>query len=318
MTSPRRVSRGFTLIELLVVIAIIAILIGLLLPAVQKVREAAARAKCSNNLKQLGLAMHSFANTNKDSLPPSYIYVTSPTPNAHAWGVYLLPHIEQTALFQQYNLNTIFVAGANANVIKTPVKTFQCPSNPEQDKIYTCNAALASAYSLPQFQAASSDYHIVSGVMGSLWSLVASGVANPDRSGALTVNQNTSLLAITDGTSNTILLGEISGKNDMWVKGKKTSTGDQQGGGWGDPFSGENWLSGSDATGTISPGNSVVGVTNSEPAGSTARGLYSFHTNGANVLLSDGSVRFLSATVNPATVCYLITKANGEVISGDY
>src|SRR5438034_811174 len=113
--------RAFTLIELLVVIAIIAILIGLLLPAVQKVREAAARAKCQNNLKQLGLAFHSYAGVNNDKFPMSYLFVTSPAANAHAWGVYLLPHIEQDNLFKMYNLQQIFIAGNNANVIKTPV-----------------------------------------------------------------------------------------------------------------------------------------------------------------------------------------------------
>src|SRR5262245_42074899 len=121
---PRRMRTAFTLIELLVVIAIIAILIGLLLPAVQKVREAAARMKCSNNMKQLGLAFHSYANTNSDKFPAAYVFTTSPS-NAHAWGVYLLPHIEQDNLFKQYNLNVPFVVGANATVIATPVKTFQ-------------------------------------------------------------------------------------------------------------------------------------------------------------------------------------------------
>ena len=96
------------------------------------------------------------------------------------------------------------------------------------------------------------------------------------------------------------------------------SSGDQQGGGWGDPFSGENWISGSDTTGTVSPGSCVIGCTNSEPAGSTGRGLYSFHTGGAQVLLADGSVHFLSSSTGGNVVAYLVTKSNGEVVPSAY
>jgi prepilin-type N-terminal cleavage/methylation domain-containing protein/prepilin-type processing-associated H-X9-DG protein len=309
--------RGFTLIELLVVIAIIAILIGLLLPAVQKVREAAARMKCSNNLKQMGLAFHNFANSNDSKLPPSYIFDPS-KPNAHAWGVYLLPYIEQDNLFKQYNLNVIFVAPNNAAVIATPVKMFQCPSNPNQNKVYTCPAALAGAYGLPPFQAAGSDYHVLSGVMGSLWNVVVDPNSGGARDGPLQPNVMNTILGITDGTSNTILLAEIAGKNDKWVRGQMVSSGSEQGGGWGDPFSGENWLSGSDTTGSVSPGPCVIGCTNSQPLGSTARGIYSFHGVGANLLLCDGSVRFVSNSTSPSTICFLVTRAKGEVITGNY
>lgn len=312
---PRR--HAFTLIELLVVIAIIAILIGLLLPAVQKVREAASRMKCSNNMKQLGLAFHNYANSNKDSFPMAYLFDSS-VPNAHAWGTYLLPYIEQNNLYNQYNVNVIFVAGNNATVIQTPVKTFECPSNPDQNKIYTCPAALAGAFGLPSFKAASSDYHVVSGVMASLWNVVVGPNAGSDRGGALSVNAQTPILGVTDGTSNTILLAEIAGKNDKWVLGQRISTGSEQGGGWGDPFSGENWLSGSDTTGSTSPGSCVIGCTNSQPLGSTARGIYSFHTSGANLLFCDGSVRFVSNSVASSTICFLVTKSKGEVIPGNY
>src|SRR5262249_280542 len=129
-------------------------------------------------------------------------------------------------------------------------------------------------------------------------------------------NAQTKILAINDGTSNTLLLGEIAGKNDFYANGKLVSSGSQQGGGWGDPFSGENWLSGSDTTGTISPGICVLGCTNNQPLGRTARGLYSFHSTGANVLLCDGSARFVSTSTSPATICALVTRGKGEIVPG--
>src|SRR5947207_1363304 len=128
--------RAFTLIELLVVIAIIGVLIGLLLPAVQKVREAAARIKCANNLKQIGLALHSFENVN-GRFPPAYVtadpYANGTAygisygdqyrngPSGFAWGVFLLPYLEQGALFQKFDLAQPCWAPRNAAAARTRV-----------------------------------------------------------------------------------------------------------------------------------------------------------------------------------------------------
>lgn len=316
---------GFTLIELLVVIAIIAILIGLLLPAVQKVRDAAARLQCQNNLKQLGLAYHNYHDA-RGQFPPAYLFkypdATSHLGfNAHGWGTYVLPYVEQDNLFNQYNMNLPFIAPPNNSVIQQHLKVMQCPST-EENRLYTMDGS--SVLGLPQgsmvFQASSSDYGPVTGVMGSFWSLVG---ATPDssRGGALqpdtTGNMGTKITAIRDGSSNTVLLGEFAARPDLYVGNQLVSSGSQEGFGWGDPFSGEHWLIGSDETGTVSPGSCIVGCTNAKPIGSTGRGFYSFHTGGANIVLCDGSVRFLAKGTDPRTVGYMITARNGDIVSGN-
>src|SRR3954469_10165931 len=131
LPSPRS-RRGFTLIELLVVIAIIAILIGLLVPAVQKVREAANRSTCQNNLKQMGVALHNFHGTRK-FFPPGGVSTAIPKlgiPSGvtHGWSVFLLPQLEQDNLYKQYHFDVSWNAAANGPIIGTPLSVFLCPS----------------------------------------------------------------------------------------------------------------------------------------------------------------------------------------------
>jgi len=133
---------GFPLIELRVVISLIAILIGLLLPAVQKVREAAARTKCSNNLKQIGLALHAYHDANL-CFPPGYADGnTDPnsTPDndvgpGWGWAAYALPYLEQGALFNQINFKQPVGSGTNAQVSRQDLTIFQCPSDPYQQLV---------------------------------------------------------------------------------------------------------------------------------------------------------------------------------------
>ena len=202
--------RAFTLIELLVVISIIAVLIGLLLPAVQKVREAAARIKCGNNLKQIGLAMHQFHELN-GTLPPSYLaggpYIDGATDTAPGWGwgTYILPYLEQENLSRKLNLGQPV---QNSPGIQTALKAYSCPS----DNLPAGAFAVPDAFGNPVAQAAPSSYAACVG--GD-----ESDTSGPSGLGIFYRNSQTRLTDIVDGTSNTILVGERAwaNANGIWA-----------------------------------------------------------------------------------------------------
>src|SRR5690242_3096324 len=128
----QRPASGFTLIELLVVIAIIAVLIALLLPAVQKVREAAARLQCQNNLKQIGLACHSYYDAKKffprGGVCKAIPELSIPAGVEHGWSVFILPYLEQQALYGKYRFDKDWFDTANTPVVSKNVPVFRCPS----------------------------------------------------------------------------------------------------------------------------------------------------------------------------------------------
>jgi len=338
---PRPNKTAFTLIELLVVIAIIAILIGLLLPAVQKVREAAASMSCQNNLKQIGLAYHNYENANNGFAP----YALQPDPanlagtitfamQTRGWGVPLLAYLEQGPLSQQYNLLTYFYnstgGSLNQQVSNTHLKVMQCPSTPNQNRLYTARSSFAAFVGLPDtWTASAADYCPSSNVNAAFQS--TAGI-NPTSTtlyrGALLLNRNNPVTALTDGTSNTILIAEAAGRPQVWRNGQLASTNlgggkttndlgttaspwtDVWGGGWADASAGGYSLSGSDSTGTVAGGSCSINCSND-------LGFYSFHSGGANFLFADGSVRFIRQSVAPLAMVAAISRAGGETVSLD-
>jgi prepilin-type N-terminal cleavage/methylation domain-containing protein/prepilin-type processing-associated H-X9-DG protein len=332
---------AFTLIELLVVIAIIAILIGILLPAVQKVREAANRAQCQNNLKQLGLAMANYADVNNNCIPSSHDPKGSVTGEA-SWTIYALPYIEQGNLLTTYpSLLTASydTAGSpNLTAIQTPIKTFVCPSTPSQKTPSTTpsGVALTGPMGLCDYGAINqmqpNFYYLNSGFPPNQTGALATAANNLTPPGFLTAamykgstDKTTGLptspwpipiLAIADGTSNTIMLAEDAGQPTNWVLGKNTGTltGDW---GWADPtfvysIEGSDPSTGKTAKSSDTSGKIASCTMNCNNGGE----MYSFHQGGINVVFVDGSVHFLAQSIAPSVLAALVTMGGGEVIDG--
>ena len=295
MRHPRR---AFTLIELLVVIAIISILIGLLLPAVQKVREAAARMQCSNNLKQIGLACHSFHDAN-NGLPPGYsarVNYPSTSPG-WGWATYLLPYIEQDNLFKQIDLS-VPVEGQAA--IRTSIKTYLCPSDtPSTSPFNLTNVTFGIVC-----QAAPSSY---AATVGS----DASDVADPTGNGVFYRNSKTRLTDIIDGTSNTVFVGDRAWADTQGIWAGAPNDAVTRAGAT------NPWIN---ATGApqalILVHNNWINIKTDADGG--LDDFSSKHTGGVNLLFGDGSTRFIRSITGDGATRYAFwamgTRSGGEVI----
>lgn len=297
--------RGFTLIELLVVIAIIALLVALLLPAVQQVREAARRIQCKNNLKQQGLAFMNFEAV-QGALPPRR---STKTPK-HGWGPYLLGHMEQKPLGDAYDLEQDFYAPDNQPLIKIPLSVFTCPSAPGNRLITIIDQAGNATGAV----GAAGDYFTPNSVDAFWWpENRRAAAADTTNCAALRDNDFQTLANITDGLSNTLLVAEFAGRPDHWIKGRKQpdNSGLRWANWWG-PWAAYNssifktWS----ADGQTPRGPCTVNCNNNW-------GIYAFHTGGANILLCDGSVHFISESLDRDIFAGLVTKAGNEVLTLD-
>ena len=330
-----RTRRGFTLIELLVVIAIIAVLIALLVPAVQKVREAAARAQCQNNLKQLGLGLHGFHDTFKH-FP---IGEWNDDNTDIGWGTWLLPYVEQNALWNQINNNLAKVpnngGGRNGYNMDGPPNGWSGRTNGFQTQASTVlNVFLCPSDILPnQYNNgyAKSNYcanigqapNNISGTHSSGFGC-GGGYNDSTQTGVLFYSNNndtaftTKMTSITDGTSNTIGLGEATTNN--WAQASNLGEGCMPIWAGGNPNGrgcGDVWGMGSTfrCVDTNFPIN--FGYRNGSPGWGTDRSILCFssqHTGGANFAMMDGSVRFLSDAVSPTAYQAAGTRAGGESI----
>jgi prepilin-type N-terminal cleavage/methylation domain-containing protein/prepilin-type processing-associated H-X9-DG protein len=286
---------AFTLIELLVVVAIIAVLIALLLPAVQKVREAANRAACLNNLRQLSIALHNYEH-NYSGFPPSTR--SSPT---MSWVPPLLPFIEQQDIPYDRTLN--WNHASNLPAIQTPLKVMICPSVPN-----------ANRRDPGTTMAAAGDYCSIHGVNSGFYTSNGFPPTSPaNNNGVLLPNKSTRVLDISDGTSMTIIVVEEAGRPELWRIGKRIVGSSSSNAAWADPAS-EIGLDGSAPDGTGggpvagSSGTCVINCTNDNE-------VYSFHASGAHVAFADGSAHFIKISVDPQVFAALITRAGGEQIS---
>lgn len=301
--------RAFTLIELLVVIAIIAVLVSLLLPAVQQAREAARRAQCKNNLKQMGLALHNYAEASR-VFPPGFVAGANPavTTPGWGWGVMILPYLDQGPLYNKGNFSLPVEDVNNAPVVQMVLPAYLCPS----DLVTSGPFPIMNSSGATVMQAAPSSYAACNGNNFSDPNAVTFDSAN---GGCFFRNSATRIADITDGTSNTFLIGERA-----WSQVLSTWVGAPNG---GLVVPGQKNL----AQAASPLDASVICLAHAhflnemtDPDGGLDD-FSSMHTGGGHFLFADGSVRFMQSVTSDgaglsAVFQALGTRSGGEVVSG--
>ena len=352
MFNPRS-RTAFTLIELLVVIAVIATLIGLLLPAVQKVRAASARAQCQNNLKQIGLALHNYEGVNR-KYPPSCV-IDNPRadgtaygigygderrvgPSGFGWGALILPYLEQENLYRQFNLKDACWSPSNAPAAATKVAVFLCPSATGGGDGFTVQAegsdgrhgADLSRSDGTKIVFAHSHYATNAGTFQP-WGretaycydfdapepIPANGNKLAFMDGVFYPNSKTTVAGVSDGLSNTIFVGESSSylANKTWVGVVPTAVTpprlDLRA--WPSENNDATCLVGVHSGPDTHDHPEVIIHAPNDPFGHTDQ-MWGEHGTGCNVLMGDGSVRFVTTFIRPTAFAALSTRNGGEVV----
>ncbi|QDU80725.1 hypothetical protein Pla110_24580 [Polystyrenella longa] len=331
----RQTRSAFSLVELVVVISVVTILLSLLIPAVQSTRESARRATCINNLRQIGIAFHSYHDLERQ-LPPVYLATRKETGsvlpvflqtsigdvddvNIHTYAERLLPFLENNNLYEAIDFSQPMFAPVdltslglpnytadNQSIVARPVAVFLCPSTPRVEKVHTDTWSDLGIDI--EFKTGATDYGPSSGIGHLLRPFAAPEEASLPE-GVLSNNHpDLSFSNITDGLSNTAMMWEIAGRPDLYEYGKNTGS-KTKGGGWADVLNAENWFIGySGAGGDVC----AINCTNAAESG-----VYSFHNGGVNVLLCDGSVHFLGEKASIRTFVSLVTYQGKVSVSID-
>ena len=340
VTKHKQRSRGFTLIELLVVIAIIAVLVSLLLPAVQQAREAARRTQCKNNLKQIGLAMHNYHDT-FNTFPPGHVsdFHAPPAPfvspanlassevGCWTWGTMLLPYLEQNNVYNVLTPGSQKPQAAAATpaglaALQTPLAVFRCPSDTGPalnnfDNTLPGHEILAANYSrfitdgTNKIAIATSNYMAVSNAGDSTTPAINATQYGPPL-GIAFQNSKVGIRDITDGTSNTLCIGERAWKYGTLIAGAGTvyaisasplANIDQS----------TSWNIKSAFTNVASLTYDGLNATVNRPHQS--RAFNSAHTGGVQFVLCDGSVRFLSQNIDSRKGTVSITPYPADIVT---